>query len=192
MGKGQGMKNGVGVQHGRERDVSYNPTPLAAGHLQPVCAPRASDTGGKQPPAPVSPGHPHVPACRTHSSPSPPRGEPCGWWASSAAGQGCQPPAPLQSRALQPLQLQAPARPLAARTILEGPGKPEGSSCSDGFGPSSPIILTNPFLAQMCAGQGTRGRCARTTGVPSGRSLGGSRHEGRLRVPAAPGGAGGG
>lgn len=71
---------------------------------------------------------------------------------SSAVGQGCQPPAPLQSRALQPLQLQAPARPLAARTILEGPGKPQGSSCSDGFGLSSPIILTNPFLAQLWAG----------------------------------------
>lgn len=127
MGKGQGMKNGVGVQHGRERDVSYNPTPLAAGHLQPVCVPRASDTGGKQPPAPVSPGHPHVPACRTHSSPSPPRGEPRGWWASSAAGQGCQPPAPLQSGALQPLQLQAPARPLAARKgqgSLKAPAAP--------------------------------------------------------------------
>lgn len=39
MGKDQGMKDGVGVQHSEEWDVSYNPAPLAAGHLQPVSAP---------------------------------------------------------------------------------------------------------------------------------------------------------
>lgn len=45
MGKGQRMKGGVGVQHGQDWDISCNSTPLAAGHLQSVCAPSSQTMG---------------------------------------------------------------------------------------------------------------------------------------------------
>ncbi|KAM6190305.1 uncharacterized protein WM294_013832 [Sarcoramphus papa] len=162
------MKDGEGAQHGGEGDVSYTPTPLAAGHLEHVQAPRAGDTEGSQPQgaAATSTGGTRLatgPAprpCLRDTSQSKPTAERdpravCGQ--AQLLGQGCQPPAPLQSRAHA-----APSSPglvlslrLLRPSCLRGPGElgqPEGFGCSAWLRALRPCntdkILSSPRCAQ--------------------------------------------
>lgn len=134
MGKGQGMKEGVGVQHSEEWDASHNPAPLAAGHLQPVCAPWPLTLGVSSPlhwchlATPTSPPAGHIPVPAHHGE-SPEGGGRAQLWGRGAS------PLPLSSLGhLSPsssrllLGLWLPGTSWKGQGSLKAPAAPMGAA----------------------------------------------------------------
>lgn len=164
-----GAKYGEGAQHGGGRrafptaPLRWLPGISSTSRLPEPVMPRDHGPRALPQPAPVAPGwlqSQHcIPACGTRQSEptaETPKGQP---WASSAPGAGVPAPCSPPVQGMQPLQALGLCSVSGCREhpACEGRGSPRTLAAQLIFGPSGPVILTNPFLAQTCAGKAAPG-----------------------------------